>query len=389
MTKTSRALLALPIVLPLLLTCSAAKALAPCVLAAPATATSGKLFRLSWNMGQAGSGTVTRGDGLVVATSSTQVGGAHAFATNVLGPHTYTLLVTSNGETTSCTAQVNFVYTPAAVSGYDIIIIAGQSNAVGQGNGPFSDRNAKAPIDSRIVQIGRIGASNMQVIPVGYREDGILHDGLHHWLVPERDLLEGFGLTFARLYVRYRLEPGRNVMLIPAGYGGRSIRYWMDGSSLPLYPDMMDRIAAARALPGDNRIVAFLWQQGASDVVATYEHDPEMNPEIYRQDLTEVMGKVRTDLGLPQLPITAGHFVPSWLAGNPTRSAIKHQFEQVITDVMSAIGSARVVSSNGLTSNADIGVPTGTGHFNAASQVIFGQRYYKSWSNIVASQASQ
>jgi hypothetical protein len=114
-----------------------------------------------------------------------------------------------------------------------------------------------------------------------------------------------------------------------------------------------------------------------------------MNPEIYRQDLTDLMLRLRTDLGLPQLPIVAGRFVPTWLAGSPSKLAVKQQFEQVIIDVMSSIGVARVVSSSGLTSNADIGVPTGTGHFNAASQVIFGQRYYKSWSNIVASQASQ
>jgi hypothetical protein len=385
--KIRCAILAAPLAAAAVLTIAApAAALAPCFLKAPVAATSGRLFKIAWNMGQAGAGTVTRDDGTVVATATRQVGSANVFATSVLGAHTYTLAVTSNGESTSCSAQVSFVYTPAPVSGYDIVIVAGQSNAVGQGNGPFTDHNAKAAYDDRIVQVGRLRLSNKKIVPIGYVENGVKWDGLQSWSESERRVREGFTLTFARLYARYKLEPGRKVVIIPAAYGGRAIPVWLNDSPVPVYSDMLSRINTVLALPGAHRIVAFLWH-GGSELVAALNNDPAMNPEIFREDLTQFIAKLRTDLGVPQLPFLSGQLTPHWLSENPSQFAVKQQFEQVNAEVMASTPSAAVVSAEGLTSNEQIGLPFGDGHFNAASAVEFGWRYFKAWQAVVKAQA--
>ena len=266
----------------------------------------------------------------------------------------------------------------AGESGYDIVIVAGQSNAVGRGTGPFDDRFASTNIDARIQQLGRIGAENMQVIPIGYVSQGVKYDGLQHWGFgdsEDRRTRMGFALSFARMYVKKQLAPGRTVLIVPAAYGGTTIARWVnDSAELPLYSDMVARTQAALALPGENRLVAFLWSQGEQDVLNNTD------PSVYRQKLIELFARLRTDL--PQTrpyPIVAGRFVPTWLA----TSTQKENIEKVILRAVRADLFAGMVSVQGLTSNLDDGVGSDSVHFSAASQVTYGSRFYSAWRALV------
>lgn len=367
-----------------------------CTLDAPVSAAAGKFFNITWSFSGGLSAKVVREDRrgrderVTVGMMTVPIGMLRAWATNVLGPHTYIMTVAgANGATGKCKAVVDFTYARKAVSGYDIVVVAGQSNASGKGVGPF-DRLNPALLADNVVQIGRYGASNLQIVPVGYWKAGTLYDGLQFWTGAEDDTEMGFALSFAQNYVKNgQLGDGRQLLIVPAAHGGTSILRWLErddrhempGDRETLYDDMIDRVNFVKSLPGDSRVVAFLWQQGENDVLRTEKGDPQMSATIYQADLAEFFARVRTDMAAsPQFPILAGLMVPHWLADDGTGFAIKHEIEAGIGKVTKAEGFAATVPSKRLTSNAQIGHPRGGDlHFNAQSQMELGLRYFRGW----------
>lgn len=274
-----------------------------------------------------------------------------------------------------------------SASGYDIIIIAGQSNAVGAGMGSFTDLYANTATDARIVQFGRYSTT---VSPATWTKDGIVYDALQHWGRNVSTTTMGFAIPFARRYIAEgHLAPGRQVLIVPGAYAGTSILQWIDGPiSFPpssLYNDLLLRARFALSLPGDNRVVAVLWHQGEADVFYANQNMHGMNTAVYQQQLTALIQKFRTDFpSNPAYPIIAGNFVAQWDRWSSDLS-LPRQFEHVIETVLAPDVRAGVVTSTGLTQN----YPTFTSdwseqlHFTAQSQVTLGDRYYQMWKKLI------
>ncbi|HET6379402.1 MAG TPA: sialate O-acetylesterase [Methylocella sp.] len=288
----------------------------------------------------------------------------------------------------------------ASPPGYDIIIVAGQSNAVGVGLGPFTDPLESELIDGKILQIGRVGPDNMRLIPVGNVVNGIKFDGLQHWGAHHGATANGFALFFARHYVREELAPSRSVVIIPAARGGTSILEWLGEGApnhkasppLPLYPDMIARVRAALALPGENRVVAFLWHQGEADAnlssIPSAQNATGMTPRVYEEDLSRLIKKIRKDIP-GAYPIVMGTLTPDWIPRGPNGAEIKAQIEQAIRNVAAHEEMAGVASSAGLLSNYAAGAspsPVQKVHFSAAAAVELGRRYYETWKHIKEAQ---
>lgn len=337
---------------------------------------------------------------------------------------------TSGTVSLSVPSRVGYFFgRPATTSaGYDIIVIAGQSNSVGQGTGPFADPYASTTTDARIFQLSRSGRGiadgsggsgcgqiDRAVIPVGKLVGGILYDGLHHWGTHCRGGTLGFGLSFARRYALEELEPGRKILIVPAGYGGTSVMEWQPtadkinpGTTYNLYQDMKVRVQTALSQPGDNRIVAVLWSQGESDALSMSDTGvgkyPGMTQSEFEQKLVTVFSSIRTDFPSAEpYPILAVRLAPNWTSW-PTCNADgtvkryrdialgKDRAENGIAAVIASgsVGPARLIDS-GLLGNIpdvcgqEIADTPANPHYSASAMVTLGSRLFDSWKDVTAS----
>jgi hypothetical protein len=292
--------------------------------------------------------------------------------------------------------------------GYDIFILAGQSNAAFAGKGPFSDPAGNSK-DHLIFQIGRSGLDNGKIVPA--------QDKLQHWIYnpKNRTISIGFGMSFAREYAKTSLASGRKILLIPGSFSGSSILSWdrkvdFPGDNSTIYTDLMSRVRIAMRLPGNNVIKGVLWHQGETDVVLIHGANasppvalkvpvpplgeqkfvqPQLNlmssKEKYEDRLVDLIKRLRSDLNDPFLPILIGEFSEKWTV-LPTlekgRNAVKESLEDVKHAISERIDVVRVVSARGLATNDDIGVIEKNIHFSAQGQVDLGKNYYSVWQSL-------
>jgi hypothetical protein len=169
--------------------------------------------------------------------------------------------------------------------GYDIFLIAGQSNTHA---GVPIDSALDAP-DPEIFQLGRFDSLNFKII--------IAKENLQHWTRVEDNM--GFALTFAKLYKQKMAGSGRKILLIPCGYGATKIAQWECGGML--YNDIIERVKFCLALPG-SKLAGILWHQG--------ENDLGKGNTTYQSQLDTLITNMRTDLGNPSVPFIVGGLVP-------------------------------------------------------------------------------
>jgi hypothetical protein len=346
-----------------------------CELTLPTVVTAGQWFTGQWRLtgprqvpAQILRSNINTPDSLV-ATATKLRGSFRAWATNVLGMHTYTI-TGANGVV--CTAKVTFNYHPPHGDGYDIILSAGQSNEVGTGFGPFSDPLQSAIFDEKILQIGRYGKSDGLIVPVGYWQNGHNFDGLHSHNMNENDVAMGSVLTFARNYTRFALKPNRRVLIVPAAQGSTSLEEWSDYSG-PLYTDFIQRARLALSMPGNNRVIAISWDQGEFDINDAV-NGTGLTADQYQALLIQFMHRIRTDISQGQVPILMVGMVPDWLSGDGPALQIKSAFTAAIQNAASQITNAAYVSPAGLKSDAMMGQPGTSVHYCAQSQIEIGKR---------------
>lgn len=278
--------------------------------------------------------------------------------------------------------------------GYDIFVIAGQSNSVGIGIGPFNDPNSNPKTNALIFQIGRDGANNLKVIPAT--------DRLEHWIVLDAAGNStsgvGMGAAFARIYAKEILKSGRKILLVPAGLGATSSLQWdreIDFfkaktsfiDSLVLTDDLVARLNVALEQPGGvNRLKGILWHQGESDVECLEKgnwcNGKTPNGSAYATRIKTIFEFLRSKVPYA-VPIVAGKFVPEWSGGSRSAAARKLEIENAIGSLASFSGHVAVVETSGLKANsqADSG-STDTIHFSAQSQIDLGKRYFEAFKKL-------
>lgn len=279
--------------------------------------------------------------------------------------------------------------------GYDVIVIAGQSNAVGAGKGTWVDplHTANPSLDERIFQVTRAGTFMLGT-------DVLRHVG---WK-PAKDTI-GFGMAFARSYVS-GLSQNRRVILVPAALGGTSIDEWLGkvpdpdsdtGATMSLVDDMLFRLNAAvtktgpNGTPLKNRFVAFLWQHGEADIRINAQTQSQMSPAEYVSKLNGIITQVQDAHPTHKFSVLIGEPVPTWkkvVLNNDTELDVvtaKAQYKDALLAYTETSFKRMYVRSGtpegalmpALTSNHDIDSNyTDTVHYNAQSQINLGRRYY-------------
>jgi len=306
---------------------------------------------------------------------------------------------TANSTNLSSTQSACGSLSGAEPSGdFDIIIVAGQSNAVGSGEGDDFDDPSLNSQDGHLFQIARYGECNGLVIPA--------NPSLQFRLVGPSWSLKGIAIPFARRYASQYLSNGRNVLLIPAAQGSTSIVHWAnhvlsnDPDPIDLYNDMMMRTKFGLAYPR-SRVVAVLWNQGEGDISVLDLTDPVAranaatyysvipNGMAYAGLVKKMINQMRADL--PQsacVPFLIGESVPAWRDDLPLSAAVKADFRSAQISIAQSLKCVAYVESTGLTSNTE-DFPTDAGaaaenkiHYSARSAAAYGSRYFTSFNAI-------
>ena len=280
-------------------------------------------------------------------------------------------------------------------SGYDILIVAGQSNAVGYGCGPATQVSNSQ--DSRILQVDPDG----NVIPAPSDEKLFFNPGRLNGI--------GFGLTVARLYAQ-QLTSQRKLIIVPVAYGGTSLMQWDDANDLvtfgggiadstQLWDKMVSRTQKALTYQGlNNRVVGLLWHQGENDystikgVTGTHGVLHPWIPivDTYESRFRNFIRYFRSSFANgAQLPIVIGELGSFWnIADDPDpNSAVLNSFNSMLARVAATEGNMAIASSTGLVSNAVdscslMGATPDALHFSSSSQVEFGKRYFAQYLNL-------
>jgi len=235
---------------------------------------------------------------------------------------------------------------------YDIIILAGQSNAQGQGRGP---------VTREFVPDERIHFMKDDSNPKFSHEGGITKLVMK-WpavntisVADERrnangDKIGCFALQFAEKYVQEYLEEGRKVLIVDANFGGTGFARPEWGVGNPMHTRMLAMTKAALdENPAENRIVAILWLQGEHDSFENADWDPERRYTTHKKNLTDTFNDYYEMLGDRSIPLIAGEFPETFCNQWPeATNAVLKAIREVIVDEF----GGGFVETKGLPSNA-------------------------------------
>jgi len=277
----------------------------------------------------------------------------------------------------------NLTFAQSDFTGYDVFVIAGQSNAVGVGTGPYTDDIKSRSLDKKIFQIGRIGAQNLKIIPAT--------DVLQHFGYAKNKTQIGFGMAFARRYAQV-MDSDRKVLLVPAAMGGTSILQWLGELPLKstktdsLVKDLKRRLSAAMTAttssgnPLKNKFKGLLWMQGEADITKTVLRKDHMNEILYIQKLENLIAQILNDYPTEKVSVIVGEPSPEWVSigGRIDLKPTKLLFRKNVMDWVNALDTRAFVFSDGLTSNPE-GIGGGSVHYDATSQIKLGQLFYNKY----------
>ena len=264
---------------------------------------------------------------------------------------------------------------------FDIIVLAGQSNAFGFGLGKVKDEY-KPSTDILLLQdehnVDYIKTDDgLEILDVKNPTDYFIK------IAEEQQNSQGkigcFALYFAKKYKSECLKNGRKIIIVKAAVGGTGFvkgQWTTDGC---LYNRMIDMIDSLLALNNGNRIVSFLWHQGECDAFENEGKDPQVIEREYYINFGNFIKQIYAKYG--KIPFIAGAFTEEWSQkylqeSNAVISATKK--------VLQEYGCGGFIYSNGLKSNNQVLLNGDDIHFSRASLYELGERYYAEFSNLKA-----
>lgn len=266
---------------------------------------------------------------------------------------------------------------------FDIIIVAGQSNA--EGNGIKKDD--KETISDKVYQIADknyIGTKVLDdgkvIIDMVYPTE-MVFEKAHERVDANGNKFADFSETFAKCYIDGGyLKKGRKVLIIKTAVGGTGFarKEWGVGSILFERLNLMVDYGLSRNK--ENRIVALLWHQGEHDSFENAELGVKERYNFYYEHFKEQMLAFRKKYG-KDIPVIAGEMADSWAELSENKAKCD-AVEKATKDLCREIGKASVASSEGLLSNDDAFKNGDNLHFCAESVYELGRRYYSLFEKI-------
>lgn len=220
-----------------------------------------------------------------------------------------------------------------------IYLLMGQSNMAGRG---VVEEEDKTP-HPHVLVFNRSNQWEVAVEPIHLGE-------------PKKTPGVGPGVAFGK--VMAAANPGISIGLVPCAVGGTPLNRWVRGADL-----YSNAVARAKAASEVGTIAGILWHQGEGDAGA------KTNAETYDERLAKMIGDIRADLNLPQLPFVVGQIGEF----NYDREGNPLPFARELNDTLAAIPQkvqfTGCASSNGLEHKGD------QLHFSSAAERELGKRY--------------
>lgn len=259
---------------------------------------------------------------------------------------------------------------------YDIIVIAGQSNAQGSGRGEVTEEFIP---DNDIISIYPAFTTWVEEIDgvekrVVRYEDTPLSLKIADERVCNDKKTGDLSLIFAREYKeKGLLEDGRKILIIRAAIGATGFKNENWGLGKPLYLKMIEMIDYALSLNSKNRLKALLWHQGEHEV------GKENPPEIYYEQLSSMLFAVKEKYNVPNLPFVTGDFVNEWKSTKMEKAIPIVDVIKRVTEEMGGIfiETADLPSNNQRNGDGDII------HFSRESLHILGKRFFEAYQTII------
>ena len=169
--------------------------------------------------------------------------------------------------------------------------------------------------------------------------------------------------SFARAY--YEDHDGASVGVIPCADGGTSLNQWQPGSLL-----FDNAVNCARLAMRTSNLAAILWHQGESDTGEDYY-------PLYLEKITKIMKELRALLGAEDVPLLVGG-LGDFLKDRVARPHCANYvyINEALKKFASTSHRTAFVSAEGLVDRGD------KLHFNHASLMEFGLRYYEQFKKI-------
>lgn len=244
---------------------------------------------------------------------------------------------------------------PARATAWDVYLLVGQSNMDGRGKAAELSDEQRAPLEGAQIFYRNPPTSSETWKPLA---PGYSVAPGYKGTLPS--LTFGPEIGFVRSMMKVR--PGDHLALIKGSKGGSSLsKDWNPGlKGQPetqglCYRNFLETVELAKKTlaAGDTYdLRGVLWHQGESDAGSS--------AELYQQLLTTFIARLREDLGQPTLPFVIGE-----VFDNGKRDSVRSAQRSV----------AQTVPHTAFASAADLKTSDAGTHFDAASQIILGERF--------------
>lgn len=266
-------------------------------------------------------------------------------------------------------------------SEFDIIVLAGQSNAYGSGIGP-----CKTPWKERedILMLknsftcqaisNEEGEGNLLIIPI---KEGFIERAKERFDKKYNENSTNLSYSFAKKYAEKYLQKDRKILIVNTAVGGTGFKsgHWRKGDQL--FKRMFDMVNSALKLNKNNKIVACLWHQGECEIVRNKDLSFEDGFKYYHKHFTELFNSLRNTYG-KDIPFICGGFTHTLIDKYELSGGI---VLDVLKNVMAENKNTKFVETFDLKSNADLG--SDIFHFCNDALSILGERYFDAYQQIM------
>lgn len=259
----------------------------------------------------------------------------------------------------------------------DIILLAGQSNAVGYGCG---EADYKLQHMERVKVLYDDQAEDYAKDENGKEYMAIYEPWKYKLIEANQGYTGSLAMRFADAYIeKGLLASDRDLLVVRCAVGGTGFSKGLWGVGDLLYRRMLDLVSYALSLNSENRVVAFLWHQGECDAFENADWTPEKRKESYYRDLRAVVEGVRNHCRTPNLPFLCGGFTDEWSKDyQDACNAVITAQKQICVDLGwgAFTDTAGLLSNNQKVGNGD------TIHFCKEAVYEIGCRYFEKYCKI-------
>ncbi len=266
---------------------------------------------------------------------------------------------------------------------FDVVIVAGQSNAAGTGVGPVSVEYT--PTENIMMLTDRANPRFLEASGGGARfvinYPTPMHLAVAEEVVDTDGIKRGkFQLSFAKAYYEQYLQgTDRKLLLIYSGVGGTGFcrKEWGTEGAI-LYDRLVRMTDYALSLNPENRLTAFLWHQGECDSFENPDWSREKRYTVHKQNLSAMLDAFCKRFCCPELPVIAAGFCREWYEKykQPCDAVLQAIRETVSERSGAFVDTFELKSNNEQTGNGD------DIHFSRESLYRLGMMYFEAFAHI-------